>query len=157
MTPAIKFLQRMKAEFAIHEYSHCANTESYGLEACEKLGVSPYRVFKTLVTKLDSNQLVVAIIPVAQKLNLKQVAKTLKSKKAKMAEKAEVERATGYVLGGVSPLGQRKLLPSLLHQSAKDFSSIYISAGKRGLEVEIAPVLLCQLAKGEFADIAVVK
>src|SRR5690625_7393024 len=108
MTPAINLAKKHKITFTLHQYEHDPQSASYGLEAVEKLGLAPEHVFKILVAKLDSGDLVVAVIPVAERLNLKLLAKAAKVKKAHMAEPAEVERATGYVLGGVSPLGQKK-------------------------------------------------
>lgn len=153
MTPAIKALEKAKVGFSVHQYEHDSNAPSYGLEASEKLGVATEKVFKTLVTNLDSGDLVVAIIPVDQKLNLKAVAKASKAKKAKMADPLDVERATGYVLGGVSPLGQKKRLKTLLDESAKAQSTIYISAGRRGLEVELSATDLLKITNGQFAQL----
>ena len=114
MTPAIKTAEKAKIDFSVHQYEHDSSVASFGLEASERLGVSAATVFKTLVASLDNGELVVAIIPVDRKLNLKAVAKASKAKKAKMAEPLDVERSTGYVLGGVSPLGQKKRLKTLL-------------------------------------------
>lgn len=150
MTPAIKALENAKVVFSVHQYEHDSNAPSYGLEASEKLGVATEKVFKTLVTSLDSGDLVVAIIPVDKKLNLKAVAKVSKAKKAKMADPLDVERSTGYILGGVSPLGQKKRLKTLLDDSAQAQSTIYVSAGRRGLEIELAPSDLITLTKGQF-------
>jgi len=142
MTPAIKTLEKAKASFRIHEYSHDPAAESYGLEAAEKLGVEDTRVFKTLVVMLDAKDYAVAVIPVAQMLSMKQIAKAGGAKKAAMADKVAVERITGYVLGGVSPLGQKKRLKTFIDDSAKTFPSIFVSAGRRGLEVELSAELL---------------
>lgn len=150
MTPAIKTAEKAKIDFSVHQYEHDSSAASFGLEACEKLGVSAATVFKTLVASLDNGELVVAIIPVDQKLNLKAVAKASKAKKAKMAEPLDVERSTGYVLGGVSPLGQKKRLKTLLDDSAKEQSTIYVSAGRRGLEIELQPSDLLSLTNGQF-------
>ena len=114
MTPGIKAAKNAKVAHTIHEYEHDASSDSYGLEAAEKLGVTIGRVFKTLVVNLDSNELAVAVIPVSSMLSMKRIAKATGTKKAKMAEKTDVERATGYVLGGVSPLGQKKRLKTTL-------------------------------------------
>jgi Cys-tRNA(Pro)/Cys-tRNA(Cys) deacylase len=150
MTPAIKTAEKAKIDFLIHQYEHDSSVASFGLEASEKLGVSAATEFKTLVANLDNGELVVAIIPVDQKLNLKAVAKASKAKKAKMAEPLDVERSTGYVLGGVSPLGQKKLLKTMLDDSAKEQSTIYVSAGRRGLEIELKPSDLLSLTNGQF-------
>ncbi|KPV96970.1 Cys-tRNA(Pro)/Cys-tRNA(Cys) deacylase YbaK [Pseudoalteromonas sp. P1-9] len=150
MTPAIKTAEKAKIDFSVHQYEHDSSVASFGLEASEKLGVCSATVFKTLVASLDNGDLVVAIIPVDQKLNLKAVAKASKAKKAKMAEPLDVERSTGYVLGGVSPLGQKKRLKTLLDDSAKEHSTIYVSAGRRGLEIELKPSDLLSLTNGQF-------
>ncbi len=153
MTPAIKTAEKAKIDFSVHQYEHDSSVASFGLEASEKLGVSAATVFKTLVASLDNGELVVAIIPVDRKLNLKAVAKASKAKKAKMAEPLDVERSTGYVLGGVSPLGQKKRLKTLLDDSAKAQSTIYVSAGRRGLEIELQPSDLLSLTNGQFVPL----
>lgn len=153
MTPAVKLLKKQKIHHILHEYEHDANHESFGLEAAEKIGVSADCVFKTLVIELDSKQLMVCIVPVSHSLNLKAAAKAAKAKKATMADKNDVMRSTGYVLGGVSPLGQKKRLPTLIDQSAQNFKTIYVSAGKRGMDIELAPQDLLKLCSAQFADI----
>ncbi|MFH6954309.1 Cys-tRNA(Pro) deacylase [Pseudoalteromonas sp. XMcav1-K] len=153
MTPAIKTAEKAKIDFSVHQYEHDSSVASFGLEASEKLGVSAATVFKTLVASLDNGELVVAIIPVDRKLNLKAVANASKAKKAKMAEPLDVERSTGYVLGGVSPLGQKKRLKTLLDDSAKAQSTIYVSAGRRGLEIELQPSDLLSLTNGQFVPL----
>lgn len=130
MTPAIKLAEQQSISFTVHEYQHDANAQSYGLEAAQKLAVSVEQVFKTLVVKLDNNQLVVGIVPVNSQLNMKKIAKAAKAKKAVMAEPQLVQRSTGYVLGGVSPLGQKKRLTTVLDNSAQELELIYVSAGK---------------------------
>lgn len=153
MTPAIKALQKANVSFKIHEYSHDPAAESYGLEAAEKLGVADTRVFKTLVVTLDAKDYAVAVIPVAQMLSMKQIAKAGGAKKAVMADKVAVERITGYVLGGVSPLGQKKRLKTFIDNSAQQFPSIFVSAGRRGLEVELAASLLQAHTSATFAPL----
>lgn len=153
MTPAINLAKKHKITFTLHQYEHDPQSASYGLEAVEKLGLAPERVFKTLVAKLDSGDLVVAVIPVAERLNLKLLAKAAKVKKAHMAEPAEVERATGYVLGGVSPLGQKKRLNTFVHNTAETLGTVHVSAGRRGLEIELAPQDLLQLTAGKFVSL----
>lgn len=150
MTPGVRAAEQAGIEFTLHEYSHDAKSASYGEEAADKLGLPSAQVFKTLVIELDSGQLAVAILPVSAQLSLKQTAKTLKAKKASLAEPAAVQRSTGYVLGGVSPLGQKKPLPTLLDQSAADWPEIYISAGRRGLEIALAPDDLLRLTRGKL-------
>ncbi|VUD67625.1 Cys-tRNA(Pro)/Cys-tRNA(Cys) deacylase YbaK [Thalassocella blandensis] len=153
MTPAIKLLNQTKIQFQVHEYEHEVSSESYGLEAADKLHVEAARVFKTLVVNLDGKELAVGILPVSHMLSMKLIAKALGAKKAAMADKAVVERTTGYVLGGVSPLGQKKRLQTVIDQSAMQYNTIYISAGRRGLEIELPPEDLKQLLRGTFVDI----
>ena len=145
MTPAIDLAKQQGIAYTVHHYQHDPASASYGLEAAEKLALNPARVFKTLVLQLDGKQLAVAVLPVSQQLSMKLAAKALGAKKAEMAKAADVMRATGYVLGGVSPLGQKKRLPTLIDNSARQFASIYISAGKRGLEIELRADDLCHL------------
>ena len=121
MTPAVLLLKKLKVPHQVLEYQHDPHAESYGLEAATKLGLAPAHVFKTLVAALDGKELVTAIVPVDQLLNMKQLAKAAGAKKAAMAAAADVERSSGYVLGGVSPLGQKKLLRTFIDQSAAAF------------------------------------
>jgi len=151
MTPAINSVKKSGFAFHLHEYDHAATAHSFGLEAAEKLAVAADQVFKTLVVKLDAHQLAVGIVPVNRQLGLKQIAKAAGAKKAVMAAPAEVERSTGYVLGGVSPLGQKKHLATFIDHSAQTFSTLYVSAGRRGLEVELSPQDLAALCQGQFA------
>ena len=153
MTPGINLVKKAKITHKIHEYSHDESSESYGLEAAEKMGVAEDRVFKTLVVALDNNDLVVGILPVSSLLSMKLIAKALGAKKAVMADNSDVERSTGYVLGGVSPLGQKKRLKTVIDSSAKNHSTIYVSAGRRGLEIELAPDDLIKLTSGLLAKI----
>lgn len=153
MTPAIKQLEQQKKSFKIHQYQHDANAQSFGTEAVEKLSLNAEQVFKTLVICTDTNQFAVAIVPVMFKLNLKAVAKALKVKKVKMADGNRVEVSTGYVLGGVSPLGQKKSLTTIIDKSAQRFSHVFVSGGKRGLEIELKPQDLAQMCRATFADI----
>ncbi|GAA0792845.1 Cys-tRNA(Pro) deacylase [Marinobacterium sediminicola] len=154
MTPAINQVRKAGVDHRVHEYQHDPSSESYGTEAAEKLGLSPEQVFKTLVVSLDGKTLAVGIVPVAGKLNLKQIAKAAGAKKAAMADPAEVERVTGYVMGGVSPLGQKKRLATFIDASAQQYSTMHVSAGRRGLEIELAPDDLCRLTSARFAAIA---
>ncbi|MDJ0834414.1 MAG: Cys-tRNA(Pro) deacylase [Gammaproteobacteria bacterium] len=153
MTPAINLARKHNIPHQIHEYAHDPAHPSYGQEAADKLGVEPGRVFKTLVVKLDARQLVVAVVPVSAQLNMKLLARAAAGKKAEMADTAEVQRVTGYVLGGVSPLGQKRRLPTYIDQSASTFATIYISAGRRGLEIELDPQDLQTLLGAAFADL----
>ena len=153
MTPAINTAKKSGIHYRIHEYSHDPTAESYGLEAAEKLKLDPARVFKTLVVRLDTRQLAVAIIPVESQLNMKRIASAAGTKKAEMADKRDVERSSGYVLGGVSPLGQKKLLTTFLHNSAVEHDTLFVSAGRRGLEIELSPDDLLSLTNGRMADL----
>lgn len=158
MTPAIKLVKKNKISHSVHEYSHDASAissgESYGQEAADKMGIAAEQVFKTLVVNLDNKELMVAIIPVSSMLSMKRIAQAAKAKKAAMANKQEVERSTGYVLGGVSPLGQKKRLRTFIDDSAQGFSTIFVSAGKRGLEIELNPSDLAQLLSAHFTELS---
>ena len=152
-TPATAAVTKAKVEHRIHEYRHDPAAPSYGLEAAEQLGVDPARVFKTLVAEVDG-RLTVAVVPVAARLDLKALAAAAGGRKAVMAEAADAERATGYVVGGISPLGHRKRLPVFLDESMRDRRKVLVSAGRRGLELELAPGDLAVLAGGTFAPLA---
>ncbi|MDA8141112.1 MAG: Cys-tRNA(Pro) deacylase [Desulfobacteraceae bacterium] len=153
MTPAINIAKKAKINFHIHEYDHDPASESYGEEAALKLGIDGNRVFKTLVVFSDSEGLSVAVLPVSHQLDLKRMAKALAAKKVTMADKSEVERVTGYVLGGVSPLAQKKKLITVIDDSAKSFDTIFVSAGRRGLEIELSAGDLKSLTNGRFYSI----
>lgn len=152
MTPATQLLKKHKITFEVLSYEHDVNAHSFGLEAVEKLGLPPEQVFKTLVLETNERQLIVAITPVSQQVNLKQLAKICKAKKVQMAEAHKVENSTGYILGGVSPLGQKKRLATYIHKSAAEFTSIYVSAGKRGLEISLSPADLITLCNAQLAE-----
>jgi Cys-tRNA(Pro)/Cys-tRNA(Cys) deacylase len=147
-TPAVAAAERAGIEFALHEYAHDAAAESYGLEAAEKLGVDPARVFKTLVVSVDG-QLNVACVPVASQLDLKALGK-----RAQMADRTQAERTTGYVTGGISPIGQRRLLPTHLDASALEHEKIMVSAGRRGLQIELSPDDFVRLTEARIHPIA---
>tara|TARA_R110001592_G_scaffold363371_2_gene685885 strand:- start:20608 stop:21075 length:468 start_codon:yes stop_codon:yes gene_type:complete len=153
MTPGISVVKQAKISHKVHEYIHDSSAASYGLEAAEKLGVPEAKVYKTLVVSLDNKELAVGVIPVSSMLSMKLMAKAAGAKKATMAAKSDVERSTGYILGGVSPLGQKRRLKTILDSSAKDQPVIYVSAGRRGLEIELDPDDLVKLVNGEFAEI----
>ena len=159
MTPAIKLAKQRNLDYKLHEYTHDSNAASFGLEAAEKLAIAAERVFKTLVVTTDTGVLAVAILPVDKTLNFKKMAKALSAnkmlpcKKVQMADPKQVERTTGYVLGGVSPLGQKKRLATLIHASAQEQSAIYVSGGRRGLEIELPPEQLATTLAARFADI----
>ncbi|MCY0921185.1 MULTISPECIES: Cys-tRNA(Pro) deacylase [unclassified Streptomyces] len=152
-TPAIAALTAAAAEFTVHSYEHDPAHPSYGQEAAEAMGVSPTQVFKTLVTDVDG-VLTVAVVPVSGSLDLKALAVAVGAKRASMAEPALAERTTGYVLGGISPLGQRKRLRTVLDASATAHPTICVSAGRRGLEVELPPATLTELLGAVLAPIS---
>jgi Cys-tRNA(Pro)/Cys-tRNA(Cys) deacylase len=153
MTPGIIVARKNNIVHRIHEYIHDPSKDTYGSEAAKKLGVSEKRVFKTLVVSIDNKKLAVGVIPVSSMLSMKLIAKAACSKKAVMADPAEVERSTGYVLGGVSPLGQKKRLKTIVDFSAKNYDTIYVSAGRRGLEIELSPEDLIKIVNGVYANI----
>ena len=151
-TAATVALERAGIRFTVHEYAHDPRHESYGLEASQALGVPPERVFKTLITEVDGT-LVAGVVPVQGQLDLKALAAAVGGKRAAMAEVAAAERATGYVAGGISPVGQRRRLPVVLDASAMEFATVFCSAGRRGLEIELAPGDLVRAADATVASI----
>ncbi|AVH97943.1 Cys-tRNA(Pro) deacylase [Streptomyces sp. WAC00288] len=151
-TPATVALAAAGTPFTVHAYEHDPASASYGEEAAEALGVSPGRVFKTLVADIDG-ELTVAVVPVAGQLDLKALASAVGGKRAVMADPAAAERTTGYVRGGISPLGQRKRLRTVLDASASEHATICVSAGRRGLEVELSPGDLAALTSAVVAPI----
>jgi len=153
-TPALRAAAQAGIEHRVHTYEHDPAAASYGLEAAGRLGVDPQRVFKTLVSTVDGVGLAVAVVPVASTLDLRSLARALGGKRAAMATAADAERATGYVVGGISPLGQRRRLPTVLDGSAGDFDTIFVSGGRRGLELELAPADLLALTGGRLAAVA---
>ena len=155
-TTATVALERAGIPFTVHEYAHDPRRESYGREASEALGVAPDRVFKTLIVAVDGT-LVAGVVPVEGQLHLKALAAAVGGKRAAMAEVAAAERATGYVAGGISPVGQRKQLPVVLDASAMTFSTVFCSGGRRGLEIELAPADLVRAANATVASIGVVR
>ncbi|HUZ24028.1 MAG TPA: Cys-tRNA(Pro) deacylase [Streptosporangiaceae bacterium] len=152
-TRATELLSRLGIAHSVHRYEHDPRRGSYGLEASAALGVPPERVFKTLIADVDEH-LTVAVVPVAGSLDLKALAAAAGGKKARMADPAAAERATGYVTGGISPLGQRRRLPVVIDTTALDFGTIFCSAGQRGVEIEIAPGDLVRAAGAAVAPIA---
>ncbi|MCI2416769.1 Cys-tRNA(Pro) deacylase [Saccharopolyspora sp. K220] len=152
-TPATALLSKRRIPHQVHAYEHDPRADSYGLEAAEALGQPPERIFKTLVAEVDG-KLAVGVVPVTGQLDLKALAAAVGGKKAKMAEIADAERATGYIAGGISPLGQKKRLPVVVDTSATGFDTIYCSAGRRGLEIELAADDLVRLLEARVADIA---
>lgn len=153
-TTAIAAAEGAQVAFTLHEYAHDPRAASYGLEAAEALGVAPERVFKTLLASVDGARLVVAVVPVVAQLDLKALAAAAGGRKAELAKPADAERATGYVVGGISPLGQKKRLATFVDASAAAHPTIHVSAGRRGLEIELAPADLVALTGGSLAAVA---
>ncbi|SDG57521.1 Cys-tRNA(Pro)/Cys-tRNA(Cys) deacylase [Onishia taeanensis] len=139
MTPAVRTLKAAGIDFQLTEYSHDPRAEAFGEEAAKTLGLAAQTVFKTLLAKLDDGRLVVALVPVSVRLDLKALAKAAGARKATLAEPSLAERTTGYVVGGISPLGQKKRLPTFLDESAMALSTLHVSGGRRGLEISLAP------------------
>jgi Cys-tRNA(Pro)/Cys-tRNA(Cys) deacylase len=155
-TPATEALVNAGVKFVLHPYDHDPGSTAYGDEAAHALGVDPLRIFKTLVIDIGAArpELAVAVLPVATQLDLKRFAAALGAKKASMADKDQVARSTGYVLGGVSPVAQKVALPTLIDETAQLWDTILVSAGKRGLQVELSPNDLADVVSASFADIA---
>jgi Cys-tRNA(Pro)/Cys-tRNA(Cys) deacylase len=153
-TPATTLLVAAGIIYAEHVYQHDPSATSFGLEAAEKLGIDPSQVFKTLVAQVD-DYFAVAIVPVNQQVSLKSLSRVLNAKKATMADPQVAARITGYVVGGISPLGQKVLLPTVIAESAQLLGTILVSGGKRGFDIELSPIDLAQLLQAKFADIAV--
>ncbi|PHS66318.1 MAG: Cys-tRNA(Pro) deacylase [Thalassobium sp.] len=155
MTPAINSAKKAGVTFNVHEYHHDPAAESFGEEAAEALGLDPALVFKTLLVSLTGHKspLAVAVLPVTHMLSLKNIAKALGAKKAEMADPKVAERSTGYIVGGISPIGQKKALPTVIDSSAEALLSLNVSAGRRGLEIELAPADLAKLTRATFAPI----
>ncbi|EPJ8758561.1 Cys-tRNA(Pro) deacylase, partial [Pseudomonas putida] len=151
MTPALDLLKKHRAEHRVHSYEHDPKSASYGLEAAEKLGLDPQQVFKTLLASSEKGELLVAVVPVVGTLDLKALAHAAGVKKCEMADPAAAQRATGYLVGGISPLGQKKRLRTFIDESAQNFATIHVSAGRRGLEVELAAAVLAEHTQGKFA------
>lgn len=155
-TPATQVAAAAGVAYTLHSYDHDPGVASYGLEAAERMGVSPKRVAKTLVVSVTRSarpELVVGVVPVDGQLDLKALAAAVGSKRAEMAPPIDVERSTGYVLGGVSPLGQRKKLSTVIDASLLDHQTVFVSAGRRGLEIELSPHDLVTVASADVAAI----
>ena len=152
-TPATVALTAAGVPFVARPYEHDPAATSYGLEAAQALGVEPERVFKTLLADVDG-ALAVAVVPVSSQLDLKALAGALGAKKATMADPAAAERSTGYVVGGISPLGQRRRLPTVIDESALEHSTVLVSGGRRGFDIELAPADLARLTGATTAAVA---
>jgi len=161
MTPAINLLKKLKISFQVHQYEHDPNETQFGKEAVEKLDPSlnivVEQVFKTLIVSLNGNtkELAVCVVPVDSHLDLKKAAKALNCKKIDLADPNLAQKITGYLIGGISPLGQKKHLPTLIEESAKQFSTMFVSGGRRGLEIEIAPQDLIKVLNARLVEMAV--
>ena len=151
-TPATVALARADVPFTVHEYTHDPRAESFGLEAATALGLDPARVFKTLLASLDG-RLVVAVVPVTGQLDLKALARALGGAKAVMADPAAAERATGYVVGGISPVGQKRTHPTVVDDSALDHDTVYVSGGRRGLDLGLSPADLVRMTGAVVAPV----
>ena len=152
-TPATVALTRAGVDFTLHEYDHDPRAQaSYGLEAAEALGLDPARVFKTLMAAADG-RLTVAVVPVSGQLDLKALARAVGAGRAAMADPAAAERATGYVVGGISPVGQKRAHPTVLDASALEHPTVFVSAGRRGLDLEIAPADLVRVTAAVTATV----
>jgi Cys-tRNA(Pro)/Cys-tRNA(Cys) deacylase len=152
-TPATVALTKAKIEFSAHSYDHDPAAKSYGLEAAEALGLAPEQVFKTLLVEVDG-KLMVGVVPVGKQLDLKAIAAAAGGKKAVMADPAAAERTTGYVVGGISPIGQKRALPTVVDSTATDHPTIYVSGGRRGLDIGLSPADLIAVTKARTAPIA---
>ena len=150
MTPAIKLLEQTRTDHRVVSYEHDPGSDSYGREAVEALGLDPGRVFKTLLATTDGDETVVAVVPVDRRLDLKALARAAGAKKAVMTDPVRAERLTGYVVGGISPLGQRKRLRTFIDATADHLDELHVSGGRRGLEVALAPGDLADLVSGSF-------
>lgn len=151
-TPATVALSQAKIAFTVHTYDHDPAASSYGTEAADALGLAPGRVFKTLFVDIDG-RLVVGVVPVSGQLDLKAVASAVGGKKAAMADPADAERATGYVVGGISPIGQKRAHPTVVDESALGFETVFVSGGRRGMDLELSPTDLIALTHAATARI----
>ena len=153
MTPATRALEGAGIPYRAHPYEHDPGADGFGLEAAEVLGVEPERVFKTLLADVDG-ELVVGIVPVTARLHLKALAAAVGGKRATLADPAVAERRTGYVVGGISPIGQKRPHATVLDETAELFDTIYVSGGRRGFDIELAPADLVHITEARLADIA---
>ncbi|MCM2131603.1 Cys-tRNA(Pro) deacylase [Larsenimonas rhizosphaerae] len=154
MTPAIRLLKQQGIPFETLRFEHAEGAHSFGDEAAQALDYPAAQIFKTLMVTLDQRKLVVAIVPVAGTLDLKALARAAGARKAAMAERVSAEQATGYIIGGISPLGQKKSHPTFIDASARQWDAILVSGGRRGLDISLAPEDLARLVKAQFVAIA---
>ncbi|WP_458524926.1 Cys-tRNA(Pro) deacylase [Onishia taeanensis] len=154
MTPAVRALEAAGADFHLTEYAHDPRSTAFGEDAATALALPPEAVFKTLLARLDDDRLVVALVPVSARLDLKALARTAGARKATLADPALAERTTGYVVGGISPLGQKKRLPTFLDVSATALATLHVSGGRRGLEIGLAPDVLIAQTKARLAALS---
>lgn len=150
MTPAINLLKKAKVAFQVLQFEHDPNDHDFANEAAKKLNLDREKVFKTLLIDVDG-KLHVAVSPATQQVDLKAFAKACKGKKAQLADQQNAQKVTGYLIGGISPFAQKKQLPTLLHESALAYEQVYVSAGKRGVEVVVSPATIEQLCKAKIA------
>ena len=155
MTPSIRLLKKHNISYKIHQYEHDSSCASFGDEAALKLNLKKEQVFKTLVVVTNTQEFIVAVVPVSHQLSFKAMSKAFGAKKVAMADAKDVEKITGYILGGVSPLGQKKRLKTIIDLSAKTFKTIFVSGGKRGLDIELSPYDLQKLLDAKFEEIGV--
>lgn len=154
MTPAIQLVKKNKIPFVLHEYDHDPSVRGYGEEAARKLKVAPGQLFKTLVVSMGSNGLAVGMVPVSGQLDFKAIANALGAKKVTLADKHQAERSTGYITGGISPLGHKKQLPTIIDASALTLERVFVSAGRRGLQISLSPRHLAHLTRAIFHGIS---
>lgn len=152
-TPATRALADAGVDFGVHHYDHDPRADAYGEEAVDALGLDPARVFKTLVAEVDG-RLAVGVVPVSGRLDLKALAAALGGKHAAMADPAAAERSSGYVVGGISPLGMRRALPTVIDESARSLPRVFVSAGRRGVQLDLAPEALARATGAIFAPIS---
>jgi Cys-tRNA(Pro)/Cys-tRNA(Cys) deacylase len=152
-TPATVALTKAKVEFTTHAYEHDPAAKSFGLEAAAALGLAPEQVFKTLLVEVDG-KLTVGVVPVDKQLDLKAIAAAAGGKKAVMADPAAAERTTGYVVGGISPIGQKRALPTVVDRTATGHPTVYVSGGRRGLDIGLSPTDLITVTKARTAAIS---
>lgn len=153
MTPAVRALESAGVAFTVHEYRHDPSTRRFGLEAATALGLDPDQVFKTLLVTTGAGEHAVAVVPVSQQLSLKAVGTALGAKRVDLCDPAVAQRITGYVVGGISPFGQRRPLPTVIDETCGLYDIVYVSGGRRGLDVGVAPADLLRVLGATTAAI----